>query len=346
MNLFHSARLKLTGFYFAILVVFCLILSIGVRMFTGYELQQADKARGGAVYQLFERYDDQWSGSGSLPGGKFFVGTEQRQSDLARQHLNRDLLLIDLGLLAIGAFLSYWYAGWTLRPIQQAHEDQKRFTADASHELRTPLASIRLENEVFLRQKRFSEKDARALIASNLEDVARLERLAATLLALNKYEHGVSARQPVATAEWIQEAIERTKHDMGAEETVFNLNVTPATVQGEQESLVELLCILFDNAIKYGPPNGPVDVVGQPHDKHFVVQVRDYGPGIAEEDLAHIFERMYRGDKARSSKVAGHGIGLSLARQIAEANGVGLTAANHPDGGAVFTLTFSSLRYT
>lgn len=340
MNLFHSARLKLTAFYFAVLALFCLLLTFGLHAFTDHELHRGDVARSGAVYKVFDRLYSPDDGSQMPQSGRYFESTEQRQSDLTAKRLNRDLVLIDLGLLAAGAVLSYWYAGRTLQPIERAHEEQKRFTADASHELRTPLASIQLENEVFLRQKHFGEKDARALITSNLEEVARLERLATTLLALNQYEHGVVRKRPIAAAELVQDAVARAKRSAAAK-TAFNLNVAAATVQGDRESLTELLGILLDNALKYGPAKGPVDVVGQPYGKNYIVQVRDYGPGIADDDLPHIFERMYRGDKARSSRVAGHGIGLSLARQIARANGAVLTAANHPEGGAVFTLTLS-----
>lgn len=339
MDLFHSARLKLTVFYFAVLLVFCLLLTFGVRAFTNHELSRSDEARSGAVYKIFDRFHNPELGTQPLPSGQFFANTEQRQSDVTRDRLNHDFLLIDIGLLAIGALLSYWYAGRTLKPIEEAHESQKRFTADASHELRTPLASMQLENEVFLRQKHFTEADARELIASNLEEVARLERLATSLLALNQYEHAIVARQPVGVIELVDEALDRIKLNKAAAGVRFTVQAAPATVHGDRESLVELLVILLENACKYGPKNGEVTILGSAQDGHYTLQVRDHGPGIAETDLPRIFERMYRGDKARSSKISGYGIGLSLARQIAEANHARLEAANHTDGGAVFTLT-------
>lgn len=334
MNLFHSARLKLTAFYFAILVVFCLLLTLGVRIFTNYELNLGDDAQRGTVHQLFQQYN------GQIPiGDRYFSRAIDSQADVTRQHLNRDFFWIDVGLLTLGAVLSYWYAGRTLKPIQEAHERQKRFTSDASHELRTPLASMKLENEIFLRQKHFSEQDARELIGSNLEEVDRLEKLATNLLALNQYEHGYMSHKPVVVGDLVQDALTRVRKNKEAKKTRFTQDIVPATVDVNRESLVELLAILLDNAVKYGPKDGPVEISGSMQGERYVVTVRDHGPGIAEADLPHIFERMYRGDKARGSKVGGHGIGLSLARQIAAANEATLEAGNAPGGGARFTLT-------
>ncbi len=339
MDLFHSARLKLTAFYFAVLVVLCLLLTFGVHSFTNHELNRGDNARLGAVHRLFKRYTD-LNGNGYGPGAQYFASAQQQQADVTRRHLNEDYLLMDLLLLAVGAAVSYWYAGWTLKPIEGAHEQQKRFTSDASHELRTPLASIQLENEVFLRQKHFSESEARVLIASNLEEVGRLQRLATNLLALNTYEHGAVSHTPVVIGDVVKDAITRVQRGHEAKRVTFVQDIVAAKVDVNRESIVELLAILLDNAVKYGPKDGTVEVTGLMQATAYILTVRDHGPGIADADLLHVFERMYRGDKARSSKVAGHGIGLSLAQQIAKANEATLTAANAPGGGAEFTLTF------
>jgi signal transduction histidine kinase len=119
------------------------------------------------------------------------------------------------------------------------------------------------------------------------------------------------------------------------------VKVAPAKIRADRESLVEVMTILLDNAAKYGPKDGEIIVGGEKRGDAYVLAVRDHGPGITEADLPHIFERMYRGDKARSSRVSGHGIGLSLAKQIADASGATIEAFNHPDGGAMFVLTLS-----
>jgi two-component system sensor histidine kinase CiaH len=342
MNVFHSARLKLTGFYFAVIGVFCLALTFGVHAFTTYEMSRSDDAQRGRIHQLFQRWsnDNDIEDVLSIGGDRFFANTQQRQADLTRQRLNRDFLVLDIALLTAGAVVSYWYAGRTLRPIQEVHEQQKRFTSDASHELRTPLASMKLENEVFLRQKDFSQADARELITSNLEEVERLERLATNLLALSRYEEQVVPKQSVRIKPIVDEAVARAKQRLGPKaKPRFTVKIASATVRADRESLTELLTILLDNAAKYGPADGEIVVGGERRGTEYVLAVRDHGPGIAEADLPHIFERMYRGDKARSSAVSGHGIGLSLAQQIAELHDATLEASNHPDGGALFVLT-------
>lgn len=342
-DLFESARLKLTAFYFAVLVVFCLVLTFGVRAIAGYELNRGGNAERGAVRHLFEQYYSDNDNTPALtypgdPGDQYFVNTQQVQADQTRNRLNRDFVVFDVALLAVGAVISYWYAGRTLRPIEEVHEQQKRFTSDASHELRTPLASMRLENEVFLRQKSFSEQEARDQITSNLEEVDRLEKLASNLLALNQYEQTDMAHQPVAIGEIVDEAVSRVSRAKLAGGVVFAQHVAPAKVDVNRESMVELVAILLDNAVKYGPKDGMIEIGGLLQGQAYTLTVRDHGSGIAEQDLPHIFERMYRGDKARSGKTNGHGIGLSLARQIACANDATLEADNAPGGGAVLTL--------
>jgi signal transduction histidine kinase len=340
-NLFESARLKLTVFYFATLVVFCLLLTFGVRTFTNYELSRGDNAQLGTVHKLFLQYDQSNNDDtyAPPPGDSFFAHAQHTQADQTRRNLNRDFFLIDLSLMVVAAVISYWYAGRTLRPIEEAHEQQKRFTSDASHELRTPLASMRLENEVFLRAKHFTEPEARELITSNLEEVDRLEKLANNLLALNSYEQQTLPHKSVVVSEIIDAAVLQAERDGHSPSVTFKTNITAAKVDVNRDSIVELLSILLDNAIKYGPSKGPVEIEGKIDQERYVITVRDHGKGIPEEDLPHLFERMYRGDKARSSKVSGHGIGLSLAHQIAQANDATLVAANAPSGGAVFTLS-------
>lgn len=340
---FESARLKLTAFYFGVLVVFCVMLSFGVRAVTNYEMGRSGLAERGAVHRLFERYYTPNSDEPAYPNGvgdQFFMDAQAQQANETQLRLNRDVFIIDVLLLVVGAAVSYWYAGRTLAPIEEAHEKQKRFTSDASHELRTPLASMRLENEVFLRQKNFTEGEARAQLASNLEEVGRLEALATNLLALNRFEQDNMTHAPVNVAEVVAEAVNHVSSRKDARKVQFLQDVKPARVDVNRESLVELLAILLDNAVKYGPKDGKIELGGHLGQESYTLTVRDHGSGIADVDLPHVFERMYRGDKARSSKIAGHGIGLSLAKQIADANEAKLTAGNAPGGGAVFTLTF------
>ena len=126
-----------------------------------------------------------------------YNSVQHAQNELARQQLDREFIWINIGAFVLGGLFSYWFAGRTLHPIEEAHKAQARFASDASHELRTPLTNMKVENEVFLRQKQFSENEARELIGSNLEEVERLENLSTSLLDLTRY-----AQTPLKLNRW------------------------------------------------------------------------------------------------------------------------------------------------
>ena len=337
--MFESARVKLTLFYLAILLAFSLTLSASFRLFFEHEYNRSNDAQRSGVRQLFQGGTGV-SGLYNWPARPYsrFTNLQDDETTQTRQRLNRDFVLVNVAALAIGGLLSYWFAGRTLKPIEEAHLAQSRFAADASHELRTPLTNLRLENEVFLRQKHFSEADARELINSNLEEVQRLEGLSSNLLALTQYGHmplklkNVQVKQVIAGAVRVKEQVAAAKH------VTLRVEAAPAIVTGHQDSLEEVLAILLDNAVKYGPEQGAVVIGGKKDDGHYLLWVQDAGPGVAEADLPHIFERLYRGDKARSSKVGGYGLGLSLAHIIVRANNAEIKVQNVPGGGACFML--------
>ncbi|HSW99328.1 MAG TPA: ATP-binding protein [Candidatus Saccharimonadales bacterium] len=336
--MFESARVKLTLFYLAILLAFSLTLSASFRLIFEHEYDRSNSAQRSGVRQIFQ---------GGTVGGLYawparpysrFTNLQDDATTQTRQRLNRDFVLINVAALAIGGLLSYWFAGRTLKPIEEAHHAQARFAADASHELRTPLTNLRLENEVFLRQKQFTESDARELIHSNLEEVQRLEGLSANLLALTQYGHTPLKLKSVQVKQVVAGALRVKEQAAAGKQAAFRVEAAPAVVTGHQDSLEEAVAILLDNAIKYGPPKATVVIGGKKEDNHYLLWVQDAGPGIAEADLPHIFERLYRGDKARSSKVGGYGLGLSLANIIVKANNAEIKVQNVPGGGACFIL--------
>lgn len=269
---------------------------------------------------------------------------QDQEAAMVRQHLNRDFAFISLFGLVVAGTLSYWFAGRTLRPIEEAHRAQARFASDASHELRTPLASMRVENEVFLRQKEFTQDEARQQLESNLEEVQRLENLSSNLLALTHYGTLTLQTGPVSPQKLIDEAVERAQRVATARQVTFKKELGAGAINGNYDSLIQLLGILIDNALKYGPQHGTVTIKGFKQSGEYVIQVLDGGPGIDEVDLPHVFERLYRGDKARSTKTGGYGLGLALGAEIAKANHGTIQAANLKQGGACLTVRLELLR--
>lgn len=336
LALFRSARWNLTLFYLGIIALFNLAVTLSVRVYAEHEFLRANLAQRSEVQQWAVDFFQ-------FPGDYTAIdiaGIQDAQAAVVRQHLNQGLLVINMLSLAIGGLLSYWFAGRALKPIEDAHEAQARFTADASHELRTPLANMRLENEVFLRQKQISEPEARDQIASNLEEIQRLERLSSNLLSLHQYGTVALERSPIAVGAMVDTAVRSIEAAAKAKKVKISQDIQPAMVQAHQDSMVQLMDILLDNALKYGARGGRVWISGRVQaGSAYVLTVRDKGPGLAPEDIPYLFDRLYRGDKARSTKISGYGLGLALAKEIAFANGATVTAANHPEGGACFELT-------
>ena len=345
-GMFRSARMQLTLFYMAILLVFSLVLTISVRVLAEREYNRSANAQLGEVKHLLLGFP--WGDVDAeitiVKPDKALRTIQNQEAAMVRQHLNRDFAITSLFAMLLAGVLSYWFAGRTLKPIEEAHRSQARFASDASHELRTPLASMRVENEVFLRQKTFTEKEDREQIESNLEEVQRLENLSSNLLALTHYGSITLAMAPISPQRLIDEAVKRVERVSKARQISFKKELGAGAINGNYESLVQLLGILLDNAMKYGPQGGVITIKGFKQSGAYVIQVLDQGPGIDEADLPHIFERLYRGDKARTTKAGGYGLGLALAAEISKANKGSIHAANLKAGGACLTLHLELLR--
>jgi two-component system sensor histidine kinase CiaH len=336
--MFRSARLKLTLFYLAALVVFSLASTNIVRLLAENQYGHSDDVQRGAVKQLFLR----GFGIGNPPPNMFkYKSVQDTQTALAKQRLDQELIWINIGALVIGGLLSYWFAGRTLEPIEEAHKAQARFASDASHELRTPLTNMKVENEVFLRQRKFSEQEARELITSNLEEVERLENLSTSLLDLTRYNQTPLKLRAMAVGPLVDEAIVRVAKHAKTKKVTITKQIPDGHIEGHRDSLLQLIGIILDNAIKYGPDSGTVTVKGKSESGRYVVLIMDEGSGIDPADLPHIFDRLYRGDKARSSKVSGYGLGLALAQEIAKANHITITVRNNKGHGACFALNLN-----
>lgn len=334
-SMFKSARISLTLFYLAVLVGFSFIITCSIRILAEQEYLHSNRVQRGEVRQIILKLPDY-----AVIGrpNDDFTDFQQEQEARVRTQLNQDMLVINVVALVISGALSYWFAGRTLQPIEEAHSAQARFAADASHELRTPLTNMKLENEVFLRQKHFTEDEARELIKSNLEEVQRLEGLSSNLLALTQYGNTSLRYDPVAAKHIADLAIKIAQPKAKARHTTLKNEVAPAVIRGHQDSLVQLLGILIENAIKYGPEKGTVTIGGRKQDGDYLLWVQDEGQGIAEKDMPYIFDRLYRGDTARTTTEGGYGLGLSLAKAIAEANGGEIRAQNIKGSGANFML--------
>ena len=341
VGVFKSARLKLTAFYLLTLFGFSIVLTLGIRLFAEYEMNRTYTAQVGEFRALARNGLDLLVANPE----RTFATAQDRHAQQARDHLNRDLVMLNAFALVAGGLLSYWFAGRTLKPIADVHDAQARFVADASHELRTPLANIRAENEVFLRQKEFTAEETRELVQSNLEEVQRLEHLSRDLLALTQYGQAELPKEEFEMKDLADDVVGQMGKLLDSRHVKVETRFEPGRVVANQESINRLLVILLDNAVKYGPAQGMVFIAGARHNSQYVFTVRDEGKGIDKADLPHIFDRLYRGDTARSkqpsgyqSPTTGYGLGLALAKEIVQANAGSIRAYNSPEGGAVFSV--------
>lgn len=224
--------------------------------------------------------------------------------------------------------------------IESAFEAQRRFTADASHELRSPLTAMRGEIEVALRRER-EAAEYRQVLESSLEEVDRLSEMAEDLLALTRADTGVM--EPRLRRLDLADAVSRVVGRMGARAEGKGVAIRfesdgDATGLFDRDQVERLVWNLVDNAVKFTPPGGSVDVAVEAEGDDVVLRVEDTGPGIPPDDLERIFERFYRSDPARShaDATAGTGLGLAIVRAVTEAHGGAVRAANRPGGGTMF----------
>jgi two-component system, OmpR family, sensor histidine kinase MprB len=222
-----------------------------------------------------------------------------------------------------------------LEALQRSVDAQRQLVADASHELRTPLTSLRTNIEVLSRAAELAPADRERLRRDVLEQLEEMTALVADLMDLARDGH-VAARSavPLRLDHLVEAAVERTRRRAPGVEFVTTLS--PVVVTGVAERLDRAIGNLLDNAAKWSPPNGRVDV----DVADGAVTVRDRGPGIAPEDLPFVFDRFYRSAAARG--LPGSGLGLAIVRQVAESHGGSVLAWNAPDGGAVLRLSLSS----
>jgi heavy metal sensor kinase len=226
-----------------------------------------------------------------------------------------------------------------LARLEAAFAELRRFTADAAHELRTPLTALKGGLEVALRHPRSAEAYERTLRGS-LDEVNWLIRLAEDLLLLSRATAGAGlARARVELEPLLLDGLDvglRLADGTGV--MVGAGAVEPAAVLGDATALRRLLLILVENAVKYTPEGGLVELSLTRAGDEVCLAVRDTGIGIDRADAARVFEPFVRLDDARSRETGGAGLGLAIARSIAVAHGGRITLDSAPKEGSAFTV--------
>jgi heavy metal sensor kinase len=230
-----------------------------------------------------------------------------------------------------------------LERIEQSFTRTRQFTADASHELRAPTTLIHTAAEHSLRRERSREE----LLDSMRKILREAQRTRALIDDLLLLARGDAGRESIALTEMdaaplLREAAEQTAAMAAAKGVAVNLRLGAHAlrVRANEAQLERLLLILVDNAVKYTPSGGRVTIGGRTGPTGVEISVADTGPGIAADDLPRVFERFWRADKVRSREAGGTGLGLTIARQIADLHGAHLGVESEVGRGSVFTVRF------
>lgn len=304
--MFKEARIKLTLYYLTIIMVISLFFSLIIYKGATFELGRIENM------QRIRR-----------PSPTFLI-----DPDIIRETKHRiflSLLTLNGVILIVSGLSGYFLAGKTLKPISKMMDDQKEFVSNASHELRTPLTALKSEIEVGLRDKKLNLMSAKKLLISNLDDINNMTKLSNYLLKLNRFQVSKLDFKKVDLSEIIKKVTLKRDIKLFLEKTIVSV---------DSDSVSELVTILVDNAVKYGN-NKEIKLSL----KNKILKVVDHGIGISDEDLPHIFDRFYRGDKARNHD--GYGLGLSIAKQIADLHGAKIKVKSKLGIGTTFKVIFS-----
>jgi two-component system, OmpR family, sensor histidine kinase MprB len=217
--------------------------------------------------------------------------------------------------------------------VQASQAAQRQLVADASHELRTPVTSLRTNMEVLLAGAELEEGERRALLRDMVGQSEELSGLVGDLIELARGDEGDPPIEDVALDALVSEAVARARrHAPGVR---FRAELEPCVISGVPDRLGRAVNNVLDNAAAFSPPAGVVEVAL----RDGVLEVRDHGPGAPDEELGQLFDRFFRGTRRRAQ--GGSGLGLAIVRQVAEAHGATVQAANAAGGGLVVTLAFA-----
>ncbi len=249
-----------------------------------------------------------------------------------------------IGILA-STLIGYRIAGRAMKPVQDAYETKQRFLADASHELRTPISVVLLSAESLDRELHADQEEALQNVRDIREESFRMRDLVERLLFLARADSMKlpTKKADVDISDTLRQTVDALAIMAGDKQIALELDCPSALIcQGDQKMLASLFTVLIDNGIKYTPPLGRVSVSGRATKigGHAWVEVKvtDSGIGIPEKDLTKIFQRFYRSDPSRTLKTGGHGLGLAIAREIAQAHQGSIEVTSQLNAGSVFTV--------
>ena len=264
----------------------------------------------------------------------------ERRDNTTRMTIIYSLVGFNLGIFVIGIFVSRSLAKLTLAPIERAMMKQTQFIFDASHELKTPLTAMLVRNEVALRKKSLPEEKAREVIEKNIEEILKMKELTASMLDVARENGEPEKLTEISVPEFLADLKEKlapVARGQGVKiETEMNLGKN-LRASVAKNTLEQILTIFADNAMKYSGEKIIYLRAGR-RGKNVAFSVKDNGAGVKKEDQKRIFERFYQVDAARTrtEDKTSHGLGLAIAKNLAERQGYKIVLRSSEGRGAEF----------
>ena len=264
------------------------------------------------------------------------------QLEQTSQNHEQIIVIVMISFWLISIIASIYLARVSVKPLMDSMQKQKSFVENASHELRTPLAVLQNRLETLFRKPEATIMESSENIASSLEEVRNMRMLTTNLLNLARRDDGIKAEIADVEPEFFTTTFANYEIIADENEKVFVFeNHINHNIKTDRTLLKQLMTILFDNAVKYTEEDGVIKFIVWSKDRSLYLRVSDNGPGINNEDKKKIFDRFYRVDKARTRQKGGFGLGLSLAKQIADALKGTISVKDNRPKGTIFEVKIS-----
>jgi len=332
--MFKSARIKLTTAYLLIIMLITLsfssIVYINVNTFTQRALEQHDRR--------VEKRLEEYRRPERLPPVFQKPFSEETLHQIRRNTIYL-LMVLNIFVLITSGGIAYWFAGRTLKPIEEMTNKQKQFIADAVHELKTPLTAMKTTLEVNRRAKKLSKTQTQDLIDSIIEDIDSLALLTNNLLKQSKYQNFNTDiyQEQFNLKDAIKMALKKVKSEIDSKNLDVQLESKDINIKANKSGISEVITILIDNAIKFNKKNGSIRIKCEQGNKYVTLKITDTGIGIDKNDLPHIFDRFYKADSSRTkAEHEGFGLGLSIARNIVKAHKGAISVNSTKNKGSTF----------
>jgi signal transduction histidine kinase len=283
------------------------------------------------------------SGDSNVPGDYSYIRfVDVTESYQMLQTLALTLTGAALVVLAVVFFISRYFSRLAVKPMEEAWDKQRRFITDASHELKTPLSVINANCGVLYANKDEQVEGQIKWVDSISRATDRMSGLVSSLLSLASMEDAELTMHSSTFdfSEDMTAALSEIEIIANEKDIKIKKEIEPdIAIESDREQVQKVLFTLLDNAVKYTPESGEITVTLTKEKRHIVCTVRNSGDGIPPEDLPNVFDRFYRGDPARSSDNSGYGLGLAIAKAIADRLKITITAGSKEGEYTEFILT-------